>query len=303
MYTKFAPLIRPLIALVLVPLASCGGSSYGGGDGGGNPPATLNISVDPDTITLGDSATITWNSNAPSCQASGDWDGQKSGDGTETITPATAGEFTYSMVCSGGGYRDSQRGSVTLTVNATAVAGAFVGEACCEDGKSFEILGLAGESGDMRLLAPGAQIVKQAGKQPLAFAGCGDCLAGARMQKQPSYQLLQITRQPSARRVDLDALQGSYTTFLGNGYTLTLTVDAQGAMSGADTRGCSLQGQVLQRGAANLFRVDHAVTGCGVRDGHYLGEASLLVDETGQPAGLLMSTSNAESAIGWRLAR
>ena len=303
MYPRFAPLIRPWVALVLVPIASCGGGSYGGGDGGGNPPATLNISVDPDTITLGESATISWNSNASSCQANGDWDGEKSGDGTETVTPATAGEFTYSMVCSGGGYRDSQRGSATLTVNPTAMAGAFVAEACCEDGKSFEILGLASESGDMRILAPGAQIVKKADQARLAFVSCADCLAGARLQKAPSYELLQVTREPSGRKVDLDALQGTYTTFLGNGYTLTLTVDARGAISGADTRGCSLQGQVSQGKVVNLFHVDHAVTGCGVRDGRYLGEASLLLDETGQPAGLLMSTSNAESAIGWRLGR
>jgi hypothetical protein len=303
MYPKLAPLIRPLVALVLVPLASCGGGSYGGGGGGGNPPATLNISVDPDTITLGESATITWNSNAPSCQASGDWDGEKSGDGTETVTPATAGEFTYTMVCSGGGYRDSQRGSATLTVNATAVAGAFVAEACCEDGKSFEILGLASETGDLRILAPGAQIVQVADQSPLAFLSCGDCLAGARLQKAPSYQLLQVTRLPSGRKADLDVLQGSYTTFLGNGYTLTLTVDAQGAIAGTDTRGCGLQGRVSRSRAANLFRIDHAVTGCGVRDGRYVGEASLLFNEAGQPAGLLMSTSNADSAIGWRLVR
>ena len=303
MYSKFAPFIRPLLALVLVSLASCGGSSYGGGDGGGDPPATLNISVDPDTITLGDSATITWNSNAPSCQASGDWDGEKSGDGTETVTPATAGEFTYSMVCSGGGYRDSQRGSVTLTVNPTAIAGAFIAEACCEDGKSFEILGLAGESGALRILAPGSQFVKQANKVPLAFAGCRDCLAGARLKNAPSYQLVRVTQQPSGRKINLDALQGSYTTFLGNGYTLTLTIDAHGSISGADTRGCSLQGQASYSSTANVLRIDHVVTGCGVRDGRYAGEASLLFNEAGQPAGLLISTSNADSAMGWRLAR
>ena len=303
MYSKFAPLIRPLFALVLASLASCGGSSYGGGDGGGNPPATLNISVDPDTITLGESATITWNSNASSCQASGDWDGEKSGDGTETVTPATAGEFTYSMVCSGGGYRDSQRGSATLTVNPTAMAGAFVGEACCNDGESFEILGIAGESGDLRILAPGSQFVKQANKAPLAFAGCRDCLAGARLKNARSDQLVRVTQQPSGRKMDFDALQGSYTTFLGNGYTLTLTVDAQGRVSGTDTRGCSLQGQASRSKAANVFRIDHDVTGCGVRNGRYSGEASLLVNEAGQPAGLLMSTSNGDSAIGWRLAR
>ena len=302
MNPKLTLIIRLLVAFVPVPIASCGGGSYGGG-GDGNPPATLNIAVDPDTITLGESATISWNSNAPGCQASGSWDGAKSGDGTETVTPATAGEFTYSLVCSGGGYRESQRGSATLTVNPTAMAGAFTGEACCEDGNAFEILGLAGETGDLRIFVPGAQFVKQIHKPPLAFVSCGDCLAGARLKNAPSYQLLKLTRHPARRKVNLDALQGSYTTFLGNGYTLTLTVDARGAISGTDTRGCNLQGQVSKSEAANLFHVDHQVTGCGIRDGRYAGEVSLLVSKTGQPEGLLMATSNADSAIGWRLAR
>ena len=305
MNSKLALIIRVMIAIVSVHVASCGGGSYGGDGSGGDPPASLNISVDPDTITLGESATISWNSNAPSCQASGSWDGAKSGDGTETVTPTTAGEFTYSLVCSGGGYRESQRGSATLTVNPTAMTGAFAGEACCEDGEAFEILGLVGKTGDMRILAPGAQIVKQDDGPPQAFVSCGDCLAGPRLKNAPSYQLLRLTRQPSRRKVIIDALQGSYTTFLGNGYTLTLTIDAQGAISGADTRGCSLQGQVSQLEVANLFQVDHSVSGCGSRDGRYTGEASLLFSKTGQPDGLLMSTStsNADSAIGWQLTR
>ena len=302
MKPKFAWIIRRVVTLVLVSIAGCGGGSYGGGDGG-NPPASLSIAVDPDTITLGESATIAWESNGNRCEASGDWDGEKSRTGSETVTPATAGEFTYSLVCSGGGYRESQRGSATLTVNPTAMTGAFVGEACCKHGESFEILGLVGETGDMRILTPGAQIVTQVDNPLLAFVSCGDCLAGARLRKAPSYQLLQITQQPSTQKVTLDTLQGSYTTFLGNGYTLTLTIDARGAISGADTRGCGLQGRVSQREAANLFRVDHAVTGCGVRNGRYTGEASLLLNETGQPAGLLISTSNDYSAIGWRLTR
>ena len=98
-------------------LVSCGGGGYG--DGGSPPPATLNMSVAPTTITLGQSATITWNSNAgTSCTASGAWSGTKAASGSEMVTPTQTGTLTYTLRCSGGGYGDSQTMSVTLMVNA-----------------------------------------------------------------------------------------------------------------------------------------------------------------------------------------
>ncbi len=107
-------------------LAGCGGG-YGGGGGGMGPPASLNISVAPSSITLGQSATITWNTNGNTCTASGDWTGNKSASGSETVTPATAGTFTYSLRCRGGGYGESNTGSATLTVNAAQMTGMSVG--------------------------------------------------------------------------------------------------------------------------------------------------------------------------------
>ena len=95
-------------------LAGCGGS-YGGGDG--TSPATVNISVNPTTITLGQSATLTWSSNAGSCSATGAWSGARPAAGSETVTPTTTGTLTYSLFCSGGGYGESQTLSATLTVN------------------------------------------------------------------------------------------------------------------------------------------------------------------------------------------
>ena len=74
-------LIRLALVLAAAIATSCGGSGYGGGDdGGGGGAATLNITIDPDSITLGESATITWSSNGNRCTASGDWSGDKSGD-------------------------------------------------------------------------------------------------------------------------------------------------------------------------------------------------------------------------------
>ena len=91
-------------------LAACGGGGYGGG-GDSNPPATLSLSVEPTTITLGQSATLTWTTNGASCTAGGAWSGTKSAGGSETVTPTATGTFTYTLTCAGGGYGES-RGDV-----------------------------------------------------------------------------------------------------------------------------------------------------------------------------------------------
>jgi hypothetical protein len=147
MKNRQATLVRAFAILAAALISSCGGSSYGGGDGDGPPPATLSISLDPTTITLGESATITWNSNAPNCNASGAWSGSKSGDGSETVTPSATGTFTYSLVCSGGQYSESEQGSVTLTVDPTRSAGLWVGDGCCVESQSFAVVGLTNDVG------------------------------------------------------------------------------------------------------------------------------------------------------------
>ena len=53
---------RTLAAVYVGLVVGCGGGGYGGG-GGGEPAATQTISVAPATITLGQSATLTWSSN------------------------------------------------------------------------------------------------------------------------------------------------------------------------------------------------------------------------------------------------
>ena len=94
---------RPAVGL----LAACGGGGYGGG-GDSNPPATLSLSVEPTTITLGQSATLTWTTNGAACTAGGSWSGTKSAGGTETVTPTATGTFTYTLTCAGGGYGESR---------------------------------------------------------------------------------------------------------------------------------------------------------------------------------------------------
>ncbi|MGC1905955.1 MAG: TIGR03118 family protein [Candidatus Acidiferrum sp.] len=86
-------------------------------------PSTINLVVQPSTITVGQSATITWSTgNATSCNASGAWSGSEPTAGNMLVTPTAAGSDTYTMTCTGmsssyGGGASSTK-SVTVTVNA-----------------------------------------------------------------------------------------------------------------------------------------------------------------------------------------
>jgi hypothetical protein len=294
-------LVRTVLILITGILAGCGGSSYGG-DGGGRPPASLSISVSPETITLGESATLTWNSNAPNCTANGAWSGSKPGAGTESVTPTSTGTLTYSLICSGGRYGESDQGSATLTVNPVGQAAAFKGEACCLGGETVAVEGITSESGELRFLARGRHFVVEAGKPAVAYVTCGSCLAGARVNDRFAIDLRSLTSQRPAS--ESAALEGHYTTHLGNGYTLTVSIDATGRMTAIDTRGCRFDGKTRARTpASRVVEVALEVSACGASDGHYAGDAALFPEADGEPAGLLLSASNPEAAIGWRLSQ
>src|SRR5215472_963034 len=67
------------------------------------PPVAPNlaITVKPSTITLGQSATLSWSSNGvTACVASGAWSGPQPPQGTSTVTPTTTGTLAYVLRCS-----------------------------------------------------------------------------------------------------------------------------------------------------------------------------------------------------------
>lgn len=84
---------------------------------------TITFSVSPTTITLGQSATLTWSSmNATSCTASGGWAGNEATSGTQTVTPTGSGSVTYTLQCkapSGGGYSGGGGGSTSMSTALT----------------------------------------------------------------------------------------------------------------------------------------------------------------------------------------
>ena len=117
-----------LASILTMGLAACGGGSGGYSAPMTNPPppagASVTVSVQPTTITAGQSATVSWSSTGDlaNCTASGGWTGSENASGTQTVNPTAT--TTYTLTCStdsSGGYgggTTSYSGMATLTVNA-----------------------------------------------------------------------------------------------------------------------------------------------------------------------------------------
>jgi hypothetical protein len=81
------------------------------------PMPTVTIAVAPTSITVGQSATLTWSStNATSCTASGSWSGTEATSGTLSVTPSASGTASYVLACTGAG--GTANGTATLSVTA-----------------------------------------------------------------------------------------------------------------------------------------------------------------------------------------
>ncbi len=98
-------------------VANCGGGHGGAYGGSSMPAASVSVSVNPTSITLGQSTVVTWSSNGSSCTASGGWSGSLAASGTQTVTPTAVGTDTFKLSCTGGVY-SAGTGSANLTVAA-----------------------------------------------------------------------------------------------------------------------------------------------------------------------------------------
>jgi uncharacterized protein (TIGR03118 family) len=113
---------RGLTGIVcLILLQSCGGSGYHApGASTMMTAAMITISVNPTSVTLGQSTTLAWSApTGTACTASGAWSGSQADMGTATQTPTTAGTQTFTLTCNGGIY-SSNSASATLTVTAAS---------------------------------------------------------------------------------------------------------------------------------------------------------------------------------------
>jgi hypothetical protein len=79
------------------------------------------------------------------------------------------------------------------------------------------------------------------------------------------------------RPASLGTVAGVYTRSTSNGYTMTMTVSANGQVNASDSRGCLLNGTVgVPDAAHNMYRMNATVTSCGALDGVYQGMGTLL---------------------------
>jgi uncharacterized protein (TIGR03118 family) len=110
-----------MAALCALLLAACDGDGNNNNNNNMGPSQpSLTLSVDPTTIALGQSATLTWNSSAgSSCTASGAWSGAEPASGTSVVTPTAPGTLTYTLACAGSG---AYSGTVTQSVNLDVTA-------------------------------------------------------------------------------------------------------------------------------------------------------------------------------------
>jgi serine protease len=121
------------------------------------PPApTVTIAVSPTSITVGESATLTWSSiDASSCSASGAWNGTKQPSGSQPVTSMTAGSLSYTLACTGTGGTASS--VATVTVNAVAPVDSSHGGGGALDAATLglgALLGLAARRRRAVALAP-----------------------------------------------------------------------------------------------------------------------------------------------------
>jgi hypothetical protein len=79
------------------------------------------------------------------------------------------------------------------------------------------------------------------------------------------------------RPAAMETVAGVYTRSTAAGYTMTLTIGANGQMSGSDSTGCVFTGTVAVPDAMhNLYAIDATVSSCGTLDGSYRGMGTLL---------------------------
>ena len=95
-------------------LISCSNSSSGTDNTVSEEPS-VSLTASPSVVADNGSTTLIWSSsNTTSCTASGDWSGDQSTSGTQTISGITA-DSTFGITCSGPGGNTSDSVSVTIS--------------------------------------------------------------------------------------------------------------------------------------------------------------------------------------------
>jgi hypothetical protein len=80
------------------------------------PSPSVSLTLAPGNINTAQTTVLSWSSaNATSCTASGAWSGARATAGSVTVTPSAAGNFTYSLACSGEGGTANASAALSVT--------------------------------------------------------------------------------------------------------------------------------------------------------------------------------------------
>lgn len=100
----------------------------------------------------------------------------------------------------------------------------------------------------------------------------------------------------TSRGASLAALDGNWFATDGT-YSMSLAIDATGAISGSDTDGCVYAGQVrIVNRTVDVYGISLAVSSCGAADGSYSGHGAL-TDAAGPNDRLVFMASNPGRAL------
>ncbi len=80
-------------------------------------PPSITFSASPASIRLGESSTLSWSVGGvvSSCSASGAWSDSKPTSGSQSVTPPSVGNHTYTLACSGPSGNDSRSRTITVS--------------------------------------------------------------------------------------------------------------------------------------------------------------------------------------------
>lgn len=96
-------------------------SAGGGAPSTGTPP-TVTVSANPNSVSAGGTATLSWSSlDATSCSAGGAWSGTKAVSGSASVGPLNA-TSTFSLSCSGSGGTTTQSATVQVVTSGPTIS-------------------------------------------------------------------------------------------------------------------------------------------------------------------------------------
>lgn len=90
------------------------------------PQVDVNLDLNPTTINVGQSATLTWTTmNADACTASGAWSGSQPFSGTQVVMPSSANSYSYTLTCTNSDSQSMETQVLTVLTPSSGGGGAL----------------------------------------------------------------------------------------------------------------------------------------------------------------------------------